>query len=71
MKNNNVIQFTGGNTLDLDPDAVLDGAKEQLDEVVVIGWDKDDCLYLAGNMAKASKVMWLLKKCEQALLNHE
>ena len=55
--------------LDLPPDRILDGAKGQMESVVVIGWDNNGELYFASSIADGGSVLWLLEKCKIALLN--
>lgn len=38
-------------TLNIPPDRVLDGAKGQLNEVLLLGWDKDGMPYVATSIA--------------------
>jgi hypothetical protein len=49
---------------------VLKGAiRRDLESVVVRGWTKEGNTYFASGMADGGDVMWLMRKCEQALLN--
>lgn len=54
--------------LDLPVDRVLDQAKETMDHVVVMGWDKDGELYFASTFADGGEILWLMEKCKEALL---
>lgn len=56
----NVIDLPVTTTLDIPPDKVLEGAKGKVDEVFVIGWDKDDNLWLSSSSSDMRKVNWLL-----------
>jgi len=70
MENDNVIPLGNITRLDLPVDSVLDAAKEDISErVVVLGWDKDGELYFASSFADGGDVMWLLEKAKLALLN--
>ncbi len=70
MENDNVIPLGNITRLDLPVDRVLDAAKEDISErVVVLGWDKDGELYFASSFADGGDVMWLLEKAKLALLN--
>ena len=40
MTNDNVVQFSGVTRLPLDPDMLLKAAIGELDEVVILGFDK-------------------------------
>ena len=67
----NVIDWPGITTLDLEPDKVLQGAKNQLDDVLVLGWDKDGLLWISGSKAKKADALWLLECAKQSLLEAE
>lgn len=54
--------------LDLPVDRVLDGAKDQLEGVVIIGYDKNGEQYFASTYADGGTVLWLLEKCKEQLL---
>ncbi|MFN3169282.1 MAG: hypothetical protein ACE37E_01160 [Hyphomicrobiales bacterium] len=65
----NVIPLGNITSLDLPTDRVLDGAKgECTDGVVVMGWDDDGSLYFASSIADGGDVLWLMEKAKQALL---
>ena len=64
----NVIPLNNVTRLDLPPDRVLDGAKGQLEGLVILGYDKDGEQYFASTYADGGDVLWLLEKCKQALL---
>ena len=67
----NVIPLGCVTRLDLPPDRVLEGAKDVLESVVVIGWDKDGEFYAASSIADGAEVNWLLDKTKQMLLEAE
>jgi len=50
------------------PDYVLKKAVGKLTEVVVIGYDKDGEEFFASSVADGGDVLWLLKRCEIALM---
>jgi hypothetical protein len=52
---------------DLDPDRVLKGAIGELQDVVVIGWDKSGDLWLASNTPYQPDLLWLVKQAEKEL----
>lgn len=64
-----VIPLGGVTRLDLPPDRILEGAKGQLEGVVVMGWDKDGGQYFASSLADGGDVLWLLESCKKALMN--
>lgn len=57
--------------VDLHPDFILNKALGELDNVVVIGFDKDGELYFASSDSGGGDVLWLLKKAEKLLLDYE
>lgn len=57
--------------LDLPPDRILESAKDKLDGVVLIGWDKDGDFYFASSYAAGTEALWLLEKAKKALLEIE
>lgn len=54
--------------LDIPVDRVLDQAKNQMRDVVLMGWDKDGGLYFASTFADGGEVLWLMEKCKEALM---
>ena len=54
--------------LDLDPDRVLTEACGNLENVVVIGFDKDGEEYFASSIAAGPEVLWLIERMKKALL---
>lgn len=67
----NVIPIGGVTKLDIPADRVLEQAKEKMEDVVLMGWDKDGELYFASTFSDGGGVLWLLEKCKQALLDVE
>jgi len=66
----NVIEFPGHTTLDIDPAKVLRSAiNSSLDSVIVIGHNEDG-LYMASSTADAMKMLWHLSKCQKYLLEN-
>ena len=65
-----VIDFNGITTLDLDPQRILDAAKkEELEGVVILGYTKDGDIYFASSYANVPEVNWLIDKCKDTLLS--
>ena len=61
---NNITRF------DLPVNQVLDGAKDELQDVVVRGYCKGGQEeYFATNMSDAKDILWLLERCKKTLLN--
>ena len=64
----NVIDFTGTTTLDIDPDRILQSAIGQMDQVVLIGWDKDGQEYFSSSVSDGGTVLWHLERAKLKLL---
>ena len=54
--------------LDLPCDKLLEEAIGQMDEVVIIGFDKDGDYYFASSKADGSNVLWHLEMAKKHLL---
>ena len=67
----NVIPIGGVTKLDLPVDLVLEQAKENMQDVVLMGWDNDGQIYFSSTFSDGGAVLWLLEKCKQALLDIE
>jgi hypothetical protein len=64
-----VIPFTGITRLDIPIDRVLEAAKEELTDVVIIGYDHNGEYYFATSLADGGDLLWLLEKCKQKLMD--
>jgi len=53
--------------LDLPPNQILDAARDELECVVVLGYDNDGQEYFATSLADGGDVLWLLERCKVAL----
>ena len=61
---NNITRF------DLPVNQVLDNAKDELQDVVILGYCKGGKEeYFSTNMSDAKDILWLLERCKRALLN--
>ncbi len=65
---NNVVPFPGTTTVDLNPDIVVKEALGKLDNVVVLGIDKEGNEYFAASDGDGGTVLWLLERCKKMLL---
>lgn len=64
-----VIEFSGVSKLDIPAERILRNAiKAELENVVVIGWDKDSDFYFAGSYAAGPETLWLLELAKAKLL---
>lgn len=64
----NVVILPCTTKLDLSPERVLDAAKDQLETVVILGWDKDGKEYFASSCSDGADVVWLLERLKLQLL---
>lgn len=64
----NVVPFPGTTTLDINPNVVLKGAIDQLEIVMVIGYDNDGEFYIAMSTGSVPEISWLLTQAQSALL---
>lgn len=63
-----VLDFTGITTLDIDPDRILQSAIGKMDQVVLIGWDKDGQEYFASSVSDGGTVLWHMERAKLQLL---
>jgi hypothetical protein len=64
-----ILQFKGKNAA-VDPNVVLEAAKDQYDSLCIIGWNKDETLDLRASLNINHKdVCWLLNIALHKLLN--
>lgn len=54
--------------LDLDPDRLLQKAIGKMDEVIIIGFDKDGAEYFASSKADAAPVIYHLERAKHRLM---
>lgn len=54
--------------LNIPPDRVLKAAVGRLDNVLVIGFDKEGEFYGAASFADGGDALWLMELCKRALL---
>lgn len=54
--------------LDMNPDKVLEGAKGELEQVIVIGYDKEGEEYFASSIAGGPECLWLMERFKASLL---
>ena len=59
-------------TQDVDPNRVLSEAiKNDVDSLIVVGYDKSGAFYFASSKANDTEVLWMLEKAKLTLLNSE
>lgn len=63
-----IFEFNGITKLDLDPNRVLESAKDKLEGVIVIGFDKEGEFYGASSYADGGTVLWALEILKKRLL---
>ena len=64
----NIIPIGGVTRLELPINTVLDGAKDALDGVILIGWNKKGEMHFASTYADAPEILWLLEQAKIILL---
>ena len=62
-----IVEFTGTTLLDIDPKKVLDGAKH-LENVMVLGYDKDGILYMASSSSDVAEKVLMLEMAKLQFL---
>ena len=65
--NGKVIPLGGVTRLNLPPDRVLEGAKDHLKDVVIMGYDHDGKEYFASSIADGGAVLWLMERMKRKL----
>ena len=56
-----VVQLHCVTKLDIPVDTILDSVrKEDLENCIIVGWDKEEKFYFASSMADGAEVNWLL-----------
>ena len=74
MSNNkdNIVELGAFTKLDIPPDRVLSSAVDKLQDVVIVGWEKEtSLLYFASSTANGPEILWLLEKAKERLLSLE
>lgn len=64
----NVVSFRGVTKLDLDPDTVLENSKGQVDNFIILGYDKEGDFWFSSTMGSGGDVMWLMEVAKIQLL---
>lgn len=57
-----VVRLNCLTTLDISPDDVLNSAVGKLDQVLILGWDKDGELYVASSTSDMKLTVYLATK---------
>jgi len=65
----NVVQLPVVTRLNLDADRTLENLAGKLEGFVLAGYDKDGNEFFSSTYADGGDALWLLKRCEMALLN--
>jgi hypothetical protein len=63
-----LVSFRGVTRLDIDVDQMLENTKGQLNNCVILGYDKEDNLYFSSSIADGGDVMWLIEALKLKLL---
>jgi hypothetical protein len=62
-----VVSFPGVTRLDMPANRIREAIPEDLDEIVVIGFDKAGEFYFAANKADGAAALWLLELAKRRL----
>lgn len=66
---NNIVEFPGQTKLDIDPDKILEKAKDKLEQVIVVGVMKDTQeLYIATSTGEVATNYYNLALAQQVLM---
>ena len=69
MSDENIVQFPGETTQDLDPNEILKNTiDENLDRVMVLGWNEDGGLWLSSSFSKVSEMVLLIELCKKVIV---
>lgn len=63
-----VVDFTGITTLEIDPDRILQSAIGKMEQVVLIGWDKNGQEYFSSSVSDGGTVLWHMERAKLQLL---
>ena len=66
---NNVIPLFKSTTGHIDPNGVLDGAKDNVTDCIVIGNDVNGGLYVAASTGSAKELLWFIDMVKHKLLS--
>ncbi len=65
-----VIVMDGWTKLDIPANRVLEGAIDELDTAIVVGYDKDGNEYFATSIASIGDMLLILERAQKALLDY-
>lgn len=69
-KDNNVVILGGITRLDVPVERIIDAAKaEDLDNIVILGYDKEGNEYFASSIASGPDVVWLFERAKKKLMD--
>lgn len=54
--------------LDIPVDRVIEGATGKLDQIVIMGYDKDGNEYFSSSFADSASVLWMIERMKKAVL---
>lgn len=66
----NIVDFNGLTTLNMQADRVLESATGNLEDAIVIGYNKDGEFYFASSVADGGDILWLLESAKKRLLDN-
>ncbi len=64
----NIIPLNNVTKLDLPVNRILENAKNNLEGVIIVGYDNEGEQYFASSYPDGGTVLWLIEQCKLALL---
>lgn len=65
----NISMFPGITPNDYDANIMLEAAtRAELDNVIIIGWDKNGDMFFSSSMGDGPECLWLIEKAKKSLL---
>lgn len=64
-----IIQFTGKTKNEIGPDVILDKAKGEVIECLVIGFQPDGQLYFAGSTGDVGQILTMIELAKKQLMD--
>ena len=66
-----IVVFPGFTTVDLPAEQVLQSAIDaKIPEVIVLGWDQEETIYIASNKSRRADALYLLEVAKKFLLDN-
>lgn len=66
----NVVELNTITTLDIPAQRIIDALPDDMEDIVIVGYDSDGELILASNKASGGDVLWLIKSAEKLMMEY-